>query len=327
MEGPLLSGNIQPTPTHLMTGITLTRDADLRDVLEAADGLVDCVFLDADQKPFGPANQVRAARELLERSQLLTYLDSRVWIQAVEDQAVRLLGETPYDLPIVIAGCHNRTHILATRFSERLAAVTLLADPTSSLQGPADSLKWAFTEADASQHAPVLCEAGSAEARAALAKAAMVVVWPASEPWFDQHLMEAVAPEAIVLDARIGGMTSCGIAYGAAQGMRLLRVDIWPELAGALAAAHDSQLRLEQAQGRRDIEGVQVVAGGVIGRRGDIVLDHINNPTRVIGVADGRGGLLDSAAIGPEDEVNLKRVREGVNNLLIVPKRMPQGAG
>lgn len=326
MAGPLLSGNIQPTPTHLLTGITLTKEADLREVMESADGLVDCVFLDADQKPFGPSNQVRTARERLKRSQLLTYLDSRVWIQAVEDQAVRLLGETPYGLSIVIAGRHNRTQILATRFAERLAAVTLLSDPAGSLQGPADTLEWAFTEGAAPNHAPELLEAESPEARAALANAAMVVVWPAAESWFDKGMMEAVAPQAIVLDARIGGMTADGIAYGAAHAMRLLRVDIWPALAGALAAAHDSQLRLEQAQGRREIEGVQVVAGGVIGRLGDIVLDHINQPTRVIGVADGRGGLLDAGALRAEDEGNLKRVRDCVNSLLVVPKRTRQEA-
>jgi hypothetical protein len=51
--------------------------------------------------------------------------------------------------------------------------------------------------------------------------------------------------------------------------------------------------------GEGKIANIPVVAGGVLGRRGDIVLDSISSPTMVIGVADGKGGLLSEREISP----------------------------
>jgi hypothetical protein len=44
--------------------------------------------------------------------------------------------------------------------------------------------------------------------------------------------------------------------------------------------------------GKDTISGVPVIAGGIIGNEGDIVLDSIRNPTSVVGVADGEGSVL-----------------------------------
>jgi len=35
-----------------------------------------------------------------------------------------------------------------------------------------------------------------------------------------------------------------------------------------------------------------VVAGGVYGKYGDVVLDNFSKPKRVLGIADGKGGIL-----------------------------------
>ena len=68
---------------------------------------VDMVFLaclDVDQKLFGPTNPAEVARAYLKKTVLLTYLDSRVWVEAVEEQIVRILHEVLNDSEIVVAG-------------------------------------------------------------------------------------------------------------------------------------------------------------------------------------------------------------------------------
>jgi hypothetical protein len=89
----------------------------------------DVVLLDVDRKPFGPVQAAETAGAILKKTALLTYLDSRVWVEAVEDQVVRLLHERLNDAEIVIAGDHPRSRFLALRFAERGARVTLLQDP------------------------------------------------------------------------------------------------------------------------------------------------------------------------------------------------------
>jgi len=56
------------------------------------------------------------------------------------------------------------------------------------------------------------------------------------------------------------------------------------------------------------LSGVPVVAGGVIGRRGSVVIDSVKNPSRVIGIADGLGGLL----LRPEEEAPYLDAKEKI---------------
>lgn len=107
---------------------------------------------------------------------------------------------------------------------------------------------------------------------------------------------DAIAPERVglCLDCRTGSRRD---ALPAAEVTR--RIDVRAGLTAAVTGAIDTSLLLGRDQGARTIDGVRIVAGGAIGAIGDIVVDSITSPTIVIGVADGRGGLLDdTGAIG-----------------------------
>ena len=63
----------------------------------------------------------------------------------------------------------------------------------------------------------------------------------------------------------------------------------------AMAGEMTTVLRTHQMQkhmGRGEIAGISVVAGGILGEEGDVVVDSIIEPSKVIGIADGRGNLL-----------------------------------
>ena len=124
-----VSSNIHSTQSHVVASVELSDERQLEAVLKAADGRIDVILLDVDRKPFGPPNSAEIARRILSKTILLTYLDSRVWVEAVEDQVVRLLQEVLDGSEIVIAGDQPRSRFLALRFAERGAHVTLLKDP------------------------------------------------------------------------------------------------------------------------------------------------------------------------------------------------------
>jgi hypothetical protein len=63
-------------------------------------------------------------------------------------------------------------------------------------------------------------------------------------------------------------------------------------LSGEIVNVLETYELINRIMGRTEIAGVQVVSGGVLGRRGDVVVDSITNPTRIIGIADGKGQLL-----------------------------------
>ncbi|PPA70131.1 hypothetical protein [Jeotgalibacillus proteolyticus] len=68
-------------------------------------------------------------------------------------------------------------------------------------------------------------------------------------------------------------------------------------------------------QGEKKLNGrTRLVAGGVIGNEGDIVADRIQNPTQIVGVANGVGGLKEEKDYTGEDVKH-------VNSLLQVIKK------
>jgi 4-hydroxy-2-oxovalerate aldolase len=274
MDGMAVSHNVHMTSAHVIGSVTLTREDDLVGALTAADGRVDVVFMDADRKPFGPASPPHLAAGVLRTSLLLTYSDGRIWVDAVEGQLVRMLDEDLHDRVVVIVGDHAKSRDLAGRIEKRNARVNL-APEADAISGDADA----------------------------------VIVWAEPSGLTREHAGR-LGKDTVLLDAGIGTLSSEAIAEARSRGVLLVRVNIWPVLSGALEAAHESARVRIECLGWKELGGVPVVAGGAMGEAGAIVVDCINHPSRVIGVADGHGGVL--YRWGPDDETRVRRVNEEI---------------
>lgn len=96
----------------------------------------------------------------------------------------------------------------------------------------------------------------------------------------------------VVLLLQSGALTPD--AYAEARGRNL---PIWRLDCGAALVAEAERLlatrdRFHGAAGSRTLpNNVRVVAGGVVGQPGDIVVDHCQRPRFILGEADGRGGI------------------------------------
>lgn len=77
--------------------------------------------------------------------------------------------------------------------------------------------------------------------------------------------------------------------------LEVIRVDMRAGLNGAVAVTLETDHLVRVARGSAVIEGVHVVAGGILGERGAVVVDSVTEPSVVIGVADGSGALLREA--------------------------------
>ncbi|HYM79335.1 MAG TPA: 4-hydroxy-2-oxovalerate aldolase [Candidatus Dormibacteraeota bacterium] len=316
LQNILVSGNIHSTQSHVVGSVEFTDEEQLNSVLNAVDGKIDVVLLDVDRKPFGPANAAQTARTQLKKTALLTYLDSRVWVEAVEDQVVRLLQELLKDSKIVIAGDHPRSRFLALRFAERGARVTVLRDldeahnasidPLGSLSLVGRDLNLAWVDAD------------SENAASAISGANVLVAWPAGKPWFSEQMAHHLPRKAYVVDAGIGAILSEAIAEAQRRDCLLLRVNIWPALTGTLSAAHESLLETSNSLGWETLDGVAVVAGGAMGHTGDVIVDSVHHPTRVIGVCDGQGGVR--FRFNEAETERVRRVQAEINRRLVTPQ-------
>lgn len=307
-----ISAHIHNTPLHTIGSVTVSAEAQLVEVLREADGAVDLILMDTDRRRiFGPQLPAETAADLVKKSALLPYSDGRVWVEAIKDQLLYLLGGLVQGSHVLIAGDHERSRALALTLLDHGAQVTIAA-PDIRATDHAEALQLLTLD----PHVPVqILEA--AEAGEALANAQAVVVWPQQEAWFGPEQAAHLHAGTYVIDAGIGALPSVTLEQVRAMGALPIRVNIWPTLAGALLAAHESRKVRTEALGWDQIDGVSVVAGGAIGAAGALILDSVRHPTRIIGVADGQGGMSPP---GPEHADAVRRVRAAINRRRVEPQ-------
>ena len=163
-----------------------------------------------------------------------------------------------------------------------------------------------------------LTHVSTQDAAATLGKADAVIVWPVGPAWFNHRFAALVSPDAYLFDASIGAIPPDGVAEAKRRGCRLLRVNIWPTLTGALSAAHESLLKTKDALGWDTLGGIPVVAGGAMGGSGDVIVDSIHRPTRVVGVCDGCGGVR--FRFDELEAEKVRRVQTEINRRLVSPQ-------
>ena len=64
---------------------------------------------------------------------------------------------------------------------------------------------------------------------------------------------------------------------------------------------------LENSYGKKELDFCNIISGGFFGGLGDVVVDRINNPKRIIGVAQGDGAL--KKILNTNDKNNLKKIK------------------
>jgi 4-hydroxy-2-oxovalerate aldolase len=107
-----------------------------------------------------------------------------------------------------------------------------------------------------------------------------------------QDMLYKLKKGVVLIDAGPGSIATDAIDCSLRRGIHVYRIDMRAGLFGEVESVLKNYYLKRNIIGERKIKAIQVVSGGVIGKKGDIVLDSVNNPSRVIGVADGKGGLI-----------------------------------
>ncbi len=121
--------------------------------------------------------------------------------------------------------------------------------------------------------------------------------------------------ETTILDVRLNSLDAGQVESLLERSNQILRLEMHRELHAEIQAQVESSERYSESHATSDILGIRVIANGLVGQAGDIVIDSISNPTKIIGVADGRGLLRPLEAYTSEDFNRIHQVREYVSSV------------
>jgi 4-hydroxy-2-oxovalerate aldolase len=293
-QAPVISSFIQEEFEFVIGSLEIGGDAQLASVIASVDGVVDALLVDANPRPFLTAGLAATAHALVRTSRLLSYSDAELWARTVMYE-LKALTDLPSGARVVIAGMRAESRHLAAHLADQGVRLVLSGAAASELTATAAALR--------------VVSGGAAidvepDLRIAVKGAAAIAAFHHDEPVLDREVMAALDPGSLVFDATIGAVELDAIQEALDRGIRIVRPDMRAAMAGELAAQLGTAATTKELMGRAHIAGWPVVAGGLVGALGDVVVDSIMNPTRVVGVADGRGRILPGGK-GFEDRIRM----------------------
>jgi 4-hydroxy-2-oxovalerate aldolase len=253
---------------------------DAEEVVRAVDGLVDAVIVDSEIKIPGLSGLADRVHSLCRRSLFFTYKDIDVWAESVES-LVSAICPLLTDKRILIIGTGDLFSKLVVRLAEDGAMVFIQsqgADISAALIVTAINKRQNIVSVE--DISGIVCSVD------------MVIGCDLMSSCIDENIIRSIKNGAVVIDAGRGTLTEKAVMAAKERDITVYGFDMRPGFAGLITRLFETTAFLEKVRGESVVDGIRIVAGGVIGGRGDIIVDSISNPSSVIGIADGKGKIL-----------------------------------
>lgn len=268
-------------------------------VLRQLDGRVEFALVDVERKKeFDPWT---LAGSILRKTRRVSYKPNDATLTAADEVLRRSFEDDLAGKNILIVGLGNLGGKLALRLAERGAHVYCVGRDAAKVGRIAGALSELLP-----RHAPNPLRALASIEDLDEAFIDALVTFVSESGVVGESLCRVLKPGALALDGGINNFRPDFFPAAARMGVKALRLDV---RLGApfslLGVCGFTEHFFAHVLGHGERNGLPVVAGGFVGRRGDIILDSIDDPQQVIGIANGTGGLVPSSELTPDDKTRL----------------------
>ncbi|MCD4651647.1 MAG: 4-hydroxy-2-oxovalerate aldolase [Candidatus Cloacimonetes bacterium] len=248
-----ISANIQENPFSIIGNMEIASPEDLTDIADSINKQYDWILLDTGLYGNRSREFVRTMIAQFDASKLIQYNDIDTWTKSIVDTLAVLLNGI-VGRNILLWGDNLLTKVLSAILRYSGASVFFR---TGHDGNPAQQLD-------------------------AIISCSLTDMLPLS------FLEKSKLPQ-VVIDARIGSITSEAMDHLHQQELLILRPDMRGIIAGEIVRGSIDMWRLRHDIHRRQVDGTNIISGGVIGSKGEFVVDSVSQPTIVLGVATGDG--------------------------------------
>ncbi|MFA5156132.1 MAG: NAD(P)-binding domain-containing protein [Candidatus Omnitrophota bacterium] len=281
-----------------IAGVIVYSEKQAIDIAREADGKVDYILVDAEKKipecmsRLGtPANVERAVRETVKKSSLWVYKGNDLAVEALDGLLAYLTKDSLQGIggkKIAIIGAGNLGCKLAIKLVERGAHIFITRRDAAKIKIIAKAInhiKPAYTIAKV---------IGMTDNLAACKGADILIGMTAGIPVITAEMIRSLAPGAIVVDGGKGTLYPEAIGAAYKSGIEVYRLDVSAAFEGLISHLFACENLVRKRMGRRVFRGEPIVSGGLMGRKGDIVVDNVHAPSMAYGIADGKGDFIRS---------------------------------
>lgn len=280
---PLVIAPVRESRDFISCSFIIQNAAQLAEICSFADGKADYLFIDAESKSQDAACYVSLACSIAQKSTVKTYKGNDITALACDLLISSLLPDVSGARAAII-GAGNLGSKAALALAERGASVSICRrDDKGQLLAEA-------LNGICSKYAQGRIVAASNPMDAAEG-ARILIGFTQGYPVISAGMIRSLSPQALIIDGGIGTLHEEAVHEANALGHLLYRLDVRIAFAHIVDSILSTEHFIANTSGRVQRDGNCYVAGGVIGMKGDIVVDSISSPKVVIGIADGKGGV------------------------------------
>jgi len=246
------------------------------EIAKSIDGYIDYILVDVDNQNSYFKDLYKNIKNTVKKSTVLPYKDSDAHVNAIDSFLAQILYDIT-NIRIIIIGNNSMSEKLSVKLKER-GAVVIKKDKNAVLENETADVIVALTPYKYS---------------------------------VSRSMVQSLTKNGIIIDAGPGCIKKDVIEYINNAGICMYRIDMRAGLSGEVINVIETYELASKIMGRRQINNINIVAGGYIGKKGDIVVDSIAAPSRVIGVADGKGKLIAVDDISQYTDL-IKKVKLGI---------------
>ncbi len=247
--------------------------------------------MDSDHKFSSSSKLIRIARDRIRNSKLFFYSDESLWssaavhfIDRVENgllgKKTVLIGNGQLARKIAI-GLHETgadvfLYDEANELNNQIEAISLISSGGGRLESVEEGFDWGEVD--------------------------VAIGGAVKRPCINSETVEKLGSGVSLYDMGIGTISSGGVLKARERGFPVFRVDNRAGVSGLILSLFEADYLVDRMMGKAEIRGIEIVAGGVLGKDGAVVVDNANDPSYLIGLADGAGRLKPAPESAEERE-------------------------
>lgn len=285
-----------------MSSFMVNDESKLKELLSYFDGEVDYIFIDIELKQ--TINLSKIAQDIVVKSKLITIKPNDTTLESLDLLTRKQLKDNLLDKNILVIGTGNLASKIATRLAERQANVYLKGRNKDKENIVIDALNL-FLPANNEKIKPF--EANKPEEYD-------VVISAISGEFQNEALLKPlISQDTLFIDVGINNFNSDFIQYLLQKDIDIIRLDTRIALPYQLLMMNAyTEDFFESVIGQKVIDGITVVAGGIVGKEGEVILDKLVGPTQVIGIADGSGGVKQDGKLTNRERKTIQTIKSAI---------------
>lgn len=281
----IIFGSVRETNTTIAVTIILRDTSFVDQIVNAFDGVVDYFMIDPEVKNEA-GNLESVILPKIKKSKFLVYKPNDFTVESL-DMLVALLLGTLADKKVLIIGAGNIGSKIALKLCERGAQVYLFDKDLDKIKKIAEGLNLIKRSKTSVNFAENVLD-GAKDADLVIGSTPGIAI-------ISPEIVEAINANGKIIDAGNRTVMPEALVAARSRGIEVLSLSSLGGYTGMIENFIFQRKILEKAR-MKNFDGFSLITPGTLGAKGDILVDDVDNPSRVYGVCDGLGTLL------PKDE-------------------------